>query len=235
MNAPWVEVGWTVHAPVTVGTNLVLGAQCALLGLWIRRASKGSTARRWTLFFLFMSAATLVGAIKHGQPPDTRGALWIGAVLVSNTSGGLATASAQLATVRTWVRQRRARSWFRCFIVLQAVAVVLATALWPGFTPALINTVVGLAPVLAVEIRAAFRGRSGGRALAIGFALTALAGALFAVQTGLEPWLRPVDLAHLVMAASLVLVYVGVRERVRTASPVPRHADAALRPGRRDR
>lgn len=214
MNAPKLELaGWTLNAPVTVATNLILAVQCALLARALLRGQRSLVTRYWGLFFLFMAVATLAGAAKHGYPADARDGMWRVVFLLSNTAAGISMACAGLATVETWVGNAALQRWLRRALGIQVVAVGVGSLLWTSFAPTLAGTVVVLGPVLAVEAVAAVHGRRGSRAIAAGLMICALTGGLYVLETSVGPWLNHIDLGHLLMFVSLGLVYYGVVRR----------------------
>lgn len=221
MSAPWADPRWTVHAPLTVGTTLALAALSAVLAAALRRRGDSDVAGLWSRFLGLLAIATLIGSVKHGVSDGAGEGVWRAAVLLSNTFGAFATASVQLATVQAWISSARARRVLGRLIVAQFGALVAATIAWPGFTPSLVHTVAGLGPVLVVETLATMRGASGSRDIAVGLAVNGLAGALYALRVSPAPWLNPVDLAHLLMLAGLVLLYRGACARTAWHLPGP--------------
>jgi len=231
MSAASIVAPAGTHA-VTVATNLVIAAQCLFIGTRLRRLRGTAGTREWSRFFLLMSLATLTGAVKHGAT-DAHPAIWFGAVLAYNPAGAAAIAFAQLATVSAFVRNATVAASLRRAIAIQAVLPVVATVLRPGFLPALLDTIAGLAPVLVAHALAARRCRAGAGAIATGLGFMALGGAAYVLGLAIPPWLDPVGLAHLVSIAGFGLIGRGVAGRRRpTALPAARipHREWRVRP-----
>jgi hypothetical protein len=181
--------GVTIWAPVTAGTNVLLCMQCALYG---RRLApeREETRRSWGLFFAWMAVAAGGGALKHGFHPDL-GPVALAAVhWVSTLAAGMA----------VWHAQRGP----------QLLAYLVANlALGPLVALMIINTAVGLLPVIFAEASRARRGAPGSAWLAGGLTVSALPALVYALHLSPASWLSHVDVAHVLMAVSYWLVLVG--------------------------
>ncbi|MGD8277767.1 MAG: hypothetical protein PVH00_07065 [Gemmatimonadota bacterium] len=212
MNAALAQTDWAFRSPSTVVTNLVVATQAVILVRRLLPGARYENVRPWLFFFAWMAIAALAGAVKHGEI-GSRPVMWYWAVVVSNTAVVVASAFAELITVRTLIRNLRVRAWLERIIIAQIGVVFVTTVVRPDFLPAFVATVLGLTPVLLVESLRSLRDRPGASAIASGFALTAMGGLAYAFRISLAPWLNYIDIAHLFTVASLALIYRGVLER----------------------
>ena len=211
MDTTWIEVaGVTIRAPVTAGTNLLLAAQCLVYYRSLRSARAPATDL-WAAFFLMMSFATLAGAIKHGfrhqlTEDDLSLVLWM-----SNVGAGVSTYFAQRATARVHAGgpcrvaiERLVGLQLLTFLIVNAVA-------GPEIILLILNSALGLIPVIVVAAITSRRGRAGGVWVAGGLSLSMLTGVVYVVGLSLGPWFNHIDIAHVLMGVSFYLILRGVR------------------------
>ena len=214
MNVPAIEfLGVEILWPVTVLTNLILAVLCGFLcrRLYRTETPAAATARNsyWARFFLFLAIATLAGAIKHGFH-NYPGVLYGSAVLVSILASGVATTFAQLATVETFVLRKDTRFSLRLAIYLQLAVFIVAGTTADGFLVATANSAIGLISVLLANIVAWRFAYAGSGWIAAGLLLSFFTGLIYVLQVSITPWLTHVDISHIVMMVSLVLISIGI-------------------------
>lgn len=200
--------GLTVLAPVTVVTNLLLSVQCAV---YYRRLRTGWEDRSglWALFFLAMSAATLAGALKHGLPHESFGEAYQLVLWVCGLGSAAAVYYAQRATLVSRSRMAGAPFW-AALPALQLVAFIGSCLTWgPEMALVVVNTAVGLVPVLAVEFLAARRGSAPSAWIAAGLGVSVLSALVYVGHVSMGVWYDHVDLAHTLMALSFLLMVRG--------------------------
>ena len=214
METMWIEIGeFTLRAPVTAGTNLALAVQCVLYSRRLR-AGPEARSRRWSGFFSMMAIATFAGVFKHGfqhelSEPGLLLVLW-----ASNFGGGVSTYFAQRASLVFHAPghlERRVNALIKAQLILfLAVNVVLG----PQLLFLLVNTAVGLLPVIGVEARAFHQGHPGSGWIAGGLSVSIITGAVYAAGLSVGSWLNHVDIAHVLMAVSFWLMLRGCRLHV---------------------
>ena len=216
MNIPSIEfLGVVILWPVTVLSNLALALLCAFLYRQMYRAESpaAATARNsyWARFFLFLTIATLAGAVKHGFH-HYPGVLYGSAVLVSSLASGAATTCAQLATVETFVLRKNTRFSLRLAIYLQLAVFMIIGTTADSFMVATANSAIGLMPVLLANIvnwRLAYAGSGW---IAAGLLLSFFTGLIYVFQVSIGPWFTHLDISHLLMMVSLILVSRGINQ-----------------------
>jgi len=218
-------LGLTVLAPVTTGTNLLLGIQCALY--WRRlRAAREEWSRLWALFFLCMSAATLAGVLKHGFPFPRPSAAHELVLWVSNLGSAASVYYAQRATraSRTTVERSGALTALPPFQVTAFIAACLVVG--PEMWLVVVNTAVGLIPVLVAESRAAQRGSTSSAWIAAGLGVSMLPALVYTGRFSVGPWFNHIDLAHVLMGLSFFLMLQGCGGRETGLVRLPLRAEA---------
>lgn len=201
-------LGLTVLAPVTVVTNLFLSAQCAVYHGRLR-TGRGDRSGLWALFFLSMSAATLAGALKHGLPHALPSDLYALVLWISSLASAASIYCAQRATLMSHARDAATLPWV-ALPILQAVAFVGAClAVGPEMWLVVVNTAVGLIPVLVVESLAARRGSATSAWIAAGLGASTLSALAYVGHLSMGAWFNHVDLAHTLMGLSFFLMVRG--------------------------
>ncbi len=215
MNVPSIEfMGVIVLWPITVLTNLLLAILCAFLcqRLYYAESPATSTLRNsyWARFFLFLAVATFAGAIKHGFHYYP-GALYGCAILVSSLASGVAATFAQLATIETFVLRKNTRFSLRLVCYLQLSVFMVVGTIAGDFLIAAANSAMGLMPVLLANIIACRFAYAGSGCIAAGLLLSFFTGLIYVLQLSIGPWFTHVDIAHIVMMASLALISYGIK------------------------
>lgn len=211
MDTTWIEIGSvTIRAPVTAGTNLLLGVQCGLYGRALRLADDGPT-QAWGAFFFAMSTATLAGVVKHGARhllvPDVLTAV----LAVCNMAGGSAVYFAQRAEEER--RSRRAGDLRRHLPAAQlAVFTAANVLLGPEILIVIVHTAVGLIPVIGAEGARARTAPGAGR-IAVGLSASLLSGLPYVLGLSLGPWFNHIDLTHVLMGVGFALLWSGLDRR----------------------
>lgn len=214
METTWIEIGgFVIRAPVTAGTNLALAVQCALYFRRLR-AGPGARSRLWRGFFLMMAIATFAGVFKQGFPHELSETGLFLVLWVSSLASGISTYFAQRASLVFHAPKHLKR---RIDWLVQAQLILFLAGnvvLGPRLFLLIVNTAVGLLPVIGVEARAFHRGHPGAGWIAGGISLSILTGVVYAAALSVGPWLNHVDIAHILMGMSFWLLVRGCRPDV---------------------
>jgi hypothetical protein len=231
--------GLTVQAPVTAFTNLLLSVQCATYcrRLWTGQRDRGGN---WALFFLAMAVATLAGVPKHGLKQSLPGDVYLVILWISSLGSAASVYFAQRATLVSCTSSVSAL--FRVVCALQACVFVGASvALGPEMWLIVVNTAVGLIPVIFAEccwIRAGSRQSAW---IVAGLCLSMLTGVVYMVRLSVGVWLNHIDIAHVLMGVSFFLMARGSpdsgthfdRDSARGLRPTPEAVGLIPMEGRR--
>lgn len=194
-------------------TNVLLAATCFVCVARLS-AARDVRTRMWRLFLVSLGVAALAGVVKHGLA-EYASSTWHQAVtLLSNLGAGAATYYAQRATLETSLFGARSRRVLLTLVRLQFAVFALQVTLRPVFGVVLMHTGLGLAGVCAAEWAAYRRGlvRSGWQMAGIAAAL--LPGMVYILRWPSYLWFNHVDAAHVLLAASCVLILRGAQSAV---------------------
>lgn len=226
----WIDLGGlTVRSPVTAATNLMLSIQCML---YFRRRRSGLPDRSgyWSLFFLAMSAATLAGVFKHGFAHALPGGVYELVLWIAAVGSAASVHYAQLAALGGPARSGSSRGrWLRKVSVAQAAVFFCGcVAFGPEMWLVVLNTAVGLVPVIVAESRAWRRGSKRNAWVVGGLSASLLTGVVYVGNLSMGIWFNHVDLAHVLMGVSFWLIVRG------SSSPLPRTGQSPLSEGYAD-
>lgn len=228
METTWLEIGGlTIRAPVTAGTNLLLCIQCAVYYRRLRSSSEART-RLWGGFFAWMAVATMAGSLKHGLRHELSESAFSSVLWLSSLTGALSTYCAQRATLVSYAPPRLTPPLERVARAQLGVFLAASVVLGPEILPLVVNTAVGLLPVIFAEAAAFRRGQRSGGWVACGLLVSIGTGSTYLLSLTLEPWLNHIDLAHLLMGVSFFLIARGSPPYV-TTRPDYVSRDAPLR------
>lgn len=209
METTWIEIGGvSIRSPVTAGTNFLLAVQC-LVYFVVRRSRRSPRARGWGGFFALMSLATFAGVLKHGARHLLSELALITVLAVSNVASGAATYLAQEATIAAHAPQRL-QARLRLLVDVQLALFLAVNVIFgPEILFLIVNTAVGLLPIIAVEARR-HDVIEGGGLVAGGLALSLLTGLVYLVELSAGPWMNHIDIAHVVMGVSFLTIHRGL-------------------------
>lgn len=195
---------------MTAATNVVLAATCFVCVTRLP-ATRDVRARMWRHFLVSLGVAALAGAFKHGLA-EYASTTWHQAVtLLSNLSAGTATYYAQRATLETSLFGTRSRRVLLTLVRLQLAVFAVQVTLKPVFGVVLMHTGLGLVGVCVAEWTAYRRGLVTSGWQMAGIATALLPGLVYILRWPSYLWFNHVDAAHVLLAASCVLILRGAK------------------------
>jgi len=202
--------GIVLRSPMAAITNVILALTCFACAARLS-AARDPRTRMWWRFLVSLGVAALAGVVKHGLAEYAASSWHQGATLLSNLSGGTATYYAQRATLETPLFGTRSRRVLLALVRLQLVVFALQVTLKPVFGVVLMHTGLGLVGVCAAEWTAYRRGLvTSGWHLA-GVVTALLPGVVYLARWPSHLWFNHVDTAHVLLAASCVLIHAGAK------------------------
>lgn len=217
----WIEIGGLqIGAPVTAFTNLLLGVQCAVywrrLRAGVQKHADVGRARGWSLFFLAMAVATLAGVPKHGLEHVLATDVYAWVLWASSLGSAVSVYYAQCATVSSCADSEWGPRLVGLCRIEAAAFVGASLFLGPEMWLVVVNTALGLVPVIAAEVHAWRRGSSGAGWIVTGLGISLLTGAVYVTGVSLGRWFNHVDIAHVLMGVSFFLIGSGALSKVGT-------------------
>lgn len=204
-----IEVGGVIiRDPVTALTNIGIFATGLVCYLRLRKQKLDFPNKNWIYFFLLIGVASLIGVVVHGfsfyTTADVHFKIWwaMGAV----QGAGVTLAQFGFAS--------NVLSRFRMLVItivsLQFGAFVLGSYITGTFAIAKIHLAVGLVPIMLYYTYMAFKGKRAEKLVAIGIGISALTALVHGFKISISPWFNYNDIAHVLIIASLVVMYKGV-------------------------
>jgi hypothetical protein len=158
-----------------------------------------------------MSLATLAGVFKHGARHLLGEDALVAVLALSSLGGGVSTYFAQRATIESCAPPTRRAGYRRLIGAQLAVFAAVNVLLGPELILLILNTAIGLLPVIIHE--ALHRGDvRGAKLVAIGLSLSIFTGVVYLAGLSAGSWFNHIDIAHVVMLLSFALVYRGARQ-----------------------
>jgi hypothetical protein len=161
-----------------------------------------------------MAIATLAGVLKHGFQHELSETGLLLVLWVSSLTSGISTYYAQSATAAIHAPEHLTRRFHRLFQIQLFLFLAGNVALGPQMLLLVVNTAVGLLPVIGVEAIALRRGHHGSGWIAGGLSVSILTGAVYVAGLSIGPWLNHIDIAHLLMGLSFWLIVRAFRPSV---------------------
>jgi hypothetical protein len=205
-----IEIGSViVRDPVTAITNIAIFATGLVCYVRLRKQKLEFPNKNWIYFFLLVGIASLIGVVVHGfskyTTPEVHFKIWwtMGAV----QGAGVTLAQFGFAS--------NVFSRFRMLVIsivtLQFGAFAVGSYIVGTFAVAKIHLAVGLVPIMLYYMYVAFKGRRAEMLVATGIGISSLTALVHGLKLSISDWFNYNDIAHVLIIASLVVMYEGVK------------------------
>ncbi len=202
-----------VHEPMTLATDLLLGAVAFALAMpLVSRRALGRRARRlWGWALALTGLAAWTGGVWHGFGPAMSAALaaalWKVTVFAIGGAAAAMLAGAAIAALRP-----PARTLLLALVAIKLVLYLAWMSRHDDFRYVIYDYAPAMGLVLCLQIVAAARGRRAGSGLiAAGILLSLVAAAIQRSEATYGVHFNANDLYHLVQIGALVLFFCGAR------------------------
>lgn len=205
--------GLTLLEPMNFATDVLVAIACYIYTykLWIENpSSKQSFLYR--LFFIMIGSASLFGGFTHLFANYLTG---LSARAATWSLLGIAVFSMEYATIITHFKKRKQRLFLPIFS-LQLLIFLSALLFIHDFRIVIINMILGLLMfTVPVELSSFFKKKSAGSLLiALGITATLSAAIIHIFHLSPHKWFNHNDVAHVVTAFTLMVIYKGSSERL---------------------
>lgn len=201
--------GVVIRDPVTALTNIGIFATGLVCYLRLRKQGLEFPNKNWIYFFLLVGVSSLVGVIVHGfsayTPPDVHFNIW----WIMGALQGAGVTLAQFGFASNVLS--RFRMLVISVVTLQFGAFAFLSYVVGTFTIAKIHLAVGLVPIMLYYIYMALKGRRAEMLVATGIGISSLTALVHGLKISISQWFNYNDIAHVLIIASLVVMYNGVR------------------------
>jgi hypothetical protein len=203
--------GITISEPVTSFTDVILAIISFILVGKIRsRLNESFFNNAWKLFFLFMGISTAIGAVAHAVrqsvPPATFNAIW----MAMNISCSISVFFALQATIRFSRAGILYRKILRGMNYGLLVLFFGYTIVMNDFEIFKIHAGLGLFLIFLTYFIAWLRSHHGSGWIVTGMLLSFLTVVVHSTRFSIDAWFNYKDISHVIMMASLVLLYTGI-------------------------
>lgn len=210
-----IEVGGVIiRDPVTALTNIGIFATGLVCYLRLRKLRVQPPHTTWIYFFLLVGVAALIGVVVHGfsayTPPDVHFKIW----WTMGVTQGAGIALAQFAFLSNVFHRFRNAMAAVVLILFTAFAVLLYTT--GSFEVAKIHVAVCLLPIMFYYIYMAFKAKRAEMLIATGIGISSLTALVHTFKLSISQWFNYNDIAHVLIMASLVVMYNGVKAGLTT-------------------
>lgn len=203
---PIQVLGLNIYEPATVLTNIALAMFCFAWFIKLKKQSR----RFWPYFFLFISIATILGAVGHGlYEHNDNPALLISRIFAMN-----AFIFAGLDMSKRY--ESRTRSFLVAFV---SIGVFTFSFLWilfkNDFSVVKLNGIIILLGIVGgTTAYGYFVNKQAKDALILGGVLiNALAAVMHSLKISFNVWFNHNDIGHILMIFGLYLIFKGIDEK----------------------
>lgn len=206
-----IEVaGLIIRDPVTALTNVAIFATGIICYLRLRKQKLEFPNKNWIYFFLLLGISSLIGVVVHGlsyyTSEDLHFKIWWTMVAVQGAG----------VTIAQFGFASNVLSKFRMLVIsvvaLQFGAFVLCSYLIGTFAIAKIHLALGLLPIMLYYIYVALKGKRAEMLVATGLGISCLTALVHGLKISISlTWFNYNDISHVLIIASLVMMYAGVK------------------------
>lgn len=201
----------TINEPMTSLTDIFLSVIAFILFSKVKKnCAKGLFFNSWAMFFLFMGISTSIGTFAHGFNDawgnTVHNILW----MLMNMSVSMAVFFSLQATIIFMSTNKYWDRLLRITNIIILIGFIISTLAWNNFEILKIHTAIGVAAIFITHIVAMFQKHYGSGRIVIAFSLSLFTIIIHTYQFSFSEWFNYKDISHVLMMASLILIYTGV-------------------------
>lgn len=207
--------GIKIFEPVTAFTDFILAFLCLLFYYRYSSATSEKGIIYWKRFFLYMGLSTLIGGFTHSLFENHTSLAYIFCWLGMQLCSVLSVYQAQMATIfsisnpKIPIYKSAQKSIYLCQI--QLVVFCIATIYFKNFLVVVINSTIGFLLVLYIHALSGKKyGNKAASWIALGITVSFLTAFVYAFKISVNDWFNFKDIAHLIMAISIIFISIGV-------------------------
>ncbi len=203
--------GILILEPVTALTDVILCLLAFALAARVRsRLHTSFYNDAWRMFFFFIGLSTGIGALVHGLAAYMSDLVYHGVWMAMNIAAGISVYFALAATIRFSRVAGNTQLLIRR-INLAMLLVFLALTLWyNNFEIFKIHAGLGVITIFTTFFSGWYLKHIGSGAVMLAFGLSIGTVFIHTYQFTIDAWFNYKDLSHVMMMASLILVYRGM-------------------------
>ncbi|MFN3940266.1 MAG: DUF6962 family protein [Chitinophagales bacterium] len=203
--------GITITEPVTSLTDIILSIISFTLFTKVKsECVKSEFHNAWRMFFLFMGITTTIGAITHGLAEQLGARLHYIFWMFMTLSPSVAVYFSVKATILFSLDGTKWQSPINFLNVLLLIIFFLCTLTWNNFEILKIHAGIGVFIIFITHLQAAMNKHIGSGMIVSAFSLSFITILIHSLQISAGAWFNYKDISHVLMMASLILIYTGV-------------------------
>ncbi len=202
-----------VHEPVTVLTDFVITALSVYFYFQLNRVSeKDEATKNWKYFYGFMSISSFLGGCSHAFFAIHEGigykTFWLGMQLLNVFSIYYVQKSALYSVLQNSPQKKYWRISYKIQCVLAAASVFI----FHNFLVVIINTAIGLVPVMLLHFRAAKQNKTN-LWIAYGIVVLFATAIVNGMKLTIDAYFNHLDLAHVLIMVNISLMFIGIKRK----------------------
>jgi hypothetical protein len=201
------------HQPVTAFTDFTV----TLLCFYFYKTLTGDYKKEksifyWKYFFLVLSIATLFGGCSHAFFTNHQNVEYKFFWLTMQLFNGFAVYAAQQATLNSVLATSEKRSLYTNISWIQLLIFIPSVFIFQNFMVVTIDMALGLIPVMLIHFK---NGQlyDSSKWIAYGILISFLTAAVHLFKFSLHIYFNYLDIAHLLIAINLSVMFVGVKQK----------------------
>jgi hypothetical protein len=203
-----------IHQPVTAFTGILISCACLFFYVQLSFANKeNKIAYYWKIFFINLTISTMLGAFTHAFFLSHEGVMYKTLWLPMQVLNGIAIYCAQQATMYSVMQDYKNTTrilWSRYSKVL-LIVLVPAVFIFQNFLVSVINSALGLIPVMLMHFSDTNKKDNASKWIAYGILISFLTAIVHVGKIGVSKYFNHLDIAHILIIINLSVMYKGVK------------------------
>lgn len=201
-----------IHEPVTAFTDYII----TILGFYfyhqLSKKKKDNVTRNWSRFFGLLGLSTLLGGSSHAFFALHEGLSYKIVWLMMQIVNGIAVYFAQQATFNAiLINSEHANKW-KLSYTIQLIVFIFLLLLFQKYLVTIIENAVGLIPVMLLHMFSKSK-EDYYKKIGYGILISFITAVVHGTKLSLHAYFNYNDIAHILIMASLYIMYRGVKEK----------------------
>lgn len=207
--------GLKIFEPVTILTNVFVSIFCFYAFIKVNRL-KTRLSIGWSYFFLLIGVSSLVGSIAHGAHYQL-GNLFLNTIIFLMNAISLIAIYFCFKAANTYIMLNKPEpKKYATYIVIVWIIILLGfTLIYNNFLLIKIHAGIVLTYSIVIHFITYFRKQQGSGWIAFGILVSFFSIAIHSLKLSVSDWFNYKDIAHLIMLASSILIFIGVQTKQR--------------------
>lgn len=185
--------------------------------------SKESNLKKyWRMFFLFFGFNAAVGIVAHGFKSYFSEEVFKYVWLSMNLASVPITFYLFKANVENSKFEGKTKNAFNLIILFTSFVFVALTILLNNFVVVKVSALLAILVTIVAHYRTYRNGIAGSGYITFGFAFSVSALIVHGAKWSISEWFNYKDISHVIMNISLIIIFVGVQQKLRSTNTIER-------------